>query len=83
MPTKIATQQWSYEVNAQTYYGTSNGTSSSGYCLNMLTQGLLLSPIVLKTGGSFCGVSGAAGHVVTSGRAGRRRGQRCAAELTQ
>lgn len=80
-PTKIATQQWSYDVNAQTYYGTSNGTSSSGFCLTMLTPGLLLSPIVLKASGAYCGVSGAAGRAmvpdanVGAGAAGTNTGQ--------
>ena len=80
-PTKSSTQQWSYDVNAQTYYGTSNGTTSSGYCLNMLTQGLLNSPIVLRNGSANCGVSGASGRAmvpdanVGAGAAGNNTGQ--------
>jgi hypothetical protein len=60
---KSTTQQWSYNVNQQTYYGTSNGVSSSGFCLNMLNPGILGSAIVLKNGGN-CGASGAAGKAM-------------------
>jgi len=78
--TKSSTQQWSYEVNAQTYYGTSDGVNSSGFCLNMQTPGLALSPIVLKNGGS-CGTAGVAGRAmvpdaeVGAGAAGVNTGQ--------
>jgi hypothetical protein len=79
--TKSSTQQWSYDVNAQTYYGTSNGTSSSGFCLNVKTPGQALSPIVLKTGGSYCGSAGVTGKAmvpdpdVGAGAAGTNTGQ--------
>jgi hypothetical protein len=60
--TKIPTQQWSYEVNQQTYYGTTTGTTSNNYCLSMLTPGTANSLIVLKTGGGFCGNAGLLGR---------------------
>ena len=79
--TKSTTQQWSYDVNAQTYYGTADGVNSSGFCLNMQTPGLALSPIVLKSGSGFCGGAGAAGKAmvpdadVGAGAAGTNTGQ--------
>ncbi|AGZ46655.1 Beta-galactoside-specific lectin 3 [Actinoplanes friuliensis] len=44
---KSPLQQWSYEVNEQTYYATTNGTSSNGYCLNAKTTAVN-SPIVVR-----------------------------------
>jgi hypothetical protein len=79
--TKIPTQQWSYEVNQQTYYGTNDGTTSNNYCLSMLTPGAVNSLIVLKTGGSFCGNAGLVGRAfvpdpfVGAGAAGVGSGQ--------
>ena len=79
--TKIPTQQWSYEVNQQTYYSTTTGTTSNNYCLSMLTPGAENSNIVLKTGGSYCGNAGVFGRafvpdpLVGAGGAGVGSGQ--------
>jgi hypothetical protein len=59
---KIPTQQWQYEVNQQTYYSTTNGSTSNGYCLSMMTPGLSGSPIVLKNGSGICGTAGNIGR---------------------
>jgi hypothetical protein len=78
---KAVSQQWSYEVNQQTYYGTLNGTTSSTYCLTMSQAGVVNSPIVLKRNNSNCGTSGRAYKAfvpeasVGSGAAGINTGQ--------
>jgi hypothetical protein len=75
-----STQQWNYDVNGQTYYGTSNGTASS-YCLNMKSPGQTDSAIVLKIGAGYCGISNATGKAmvpdgpVGPGAAGANTGQ--------
>jgi hypothetical protein len=78
---KIPTQQWQYEVNQQTYYSTTNGSTSNNYCLSMQTPGLSGSPIVLKAGVGICGNAGNAGRAfvpdpfVGPGGAGVNSGQ--------
>lgn len=78
---KATTQQWSYEVNEQTYYGTSDGAKSSKYCLTMSQPGVVNTPIVLQKGGGNCGTSGRAHKAfipdasVGSGAAGVNTGQ--------
>jgi hypothetical protein len=78
--TKTPSQQWQYEVNQQTYYGTVDGSNRSGYCLNMQSPGVVNSPIVLRNGGN-CGSAGASGKAfvpdanVGSGAAGINTGQ--------
>ena len=77
---KTPSQQWQYEVNQQTYYGTKDGVNRSGYCLAMDQPGVVNTPIVLKSGGN-CGVAGATGKAfvpdanVGSGAAGINTGQ--------
>jgi hypothetical protein len=79
--TKTPSQQWSYEVNQQTYYGTSNGTSSNNYCLSMQTPGQPGGRIVLMSGAGYCGTAGAVGRAfvpeqsVGAGGAGVNSGQ--------
>jgi hypothetical protein len=78
---KIPTQQWQYEVNQQTYYSTTNGSTSNNYCLSMVTPGLSGSAIVLKTGAGICGTAGNTGRAfvpdpfVGPGGAGVNSGQ--------
>ena len=78
---KAVSQQWSYEVNEQTYYGTLNGSTSSGYCLTMSQPGVVNTPIVLKKSNANCGSSGRAYKAfvpdasVGSGAAGINTGQ--------
>ena len=78
---KASSQQWSYEVNQQTYFGTLNGSTSSSYCLTMSQPGVVNTAIVLKKGGANCGTSGRAGKAfvpdasVGSGAAGINTGQ--------
>ena len=77
---KAPAQQWQYEVNQQTYYGTNDGINRSGYCLVMDQVGVVNSPIVLRSGAN-CGTAGAAGKAfvpdanVGSGAAGINTGQ--------
>lgn len=78
---KDRSQQWSYEVNAETYYGTDDGVKSNGLCLAMDQPGIVNSPIVLKQGGDNCGVRGKPNKAfvpdasVGSGAAGINTGQ--------
>ena len=78
---KTPTQQWSYDVNEQAYYGTTNGTSSNKYCFSSLTPGHVNSRIVLKSGSGFCGTAGSIGRAfvpdatVGTGSAGAGSGQ--------
>lgn len=59
-------QQWSYDVNNKTFYGTANGTSSSGFCLTMANSASSsLSAPVAVTLTNTCG--GQATSTSTSG----------------
>jgi hypothetical protein len=80
----LAAQQFSYDVNQQTYYGaTLDGTGAtvgSGYCLNVNGTVSTGSPLVLKNGGN-CGSAGVTGRAfvpdakVGAGAAGLISGQ--------
>ncbi|MFI7543148.1 hypothetical protein [Actinoplanes sp. NPDC049599] len=51
---KLATQQWNYDVNPQTYYANDGLNGAARYCLNA-KDATVGSPIVLRKGGSNCG----------------------------
>ncbi len=78
---KAPRQQWSYEVNEQTYYGTLDGVTRSGHCLTMDQPGVAGSPIVLGRDNGQCGAPGRPGRAFVpdasagSGAAGVNTGQ--------
>ncbi|GLY97172.1 hypothetical protein [Actinoplanes sp. NBRC 103695] len=57
-------QQWSYNVNQQTYYAaTMSGPTkvASTYCLTMLSPGVINTPVVVRSGSSYCGAANTVG----------------------